>query len=163
MIYLGIDPGTNGGVAVVCDVGGGLAVETHPMPEQPGDLVELLRSYGTIAYAVCEKVGPNRGTGDRRQGASSMFTFGRGFGRIEASLVACGVPHEFYPPQVWQAAMGVRRTDKAESDTAKKNRHKAAAGRLFPGVKITHAVADALLICEFARRTHRGHLRRSAP
>ena len=82
-----------------------------------------------------------------------MFTFGRGFGRIETALIAAGISHEFYTPQVWQAAFGLKRTDKAESDTAKKNRHKAAAVRLFPGRKIVHWEADAILLADFCRRT----------
>jgi hypothetical protein len=48
---------------------------------------------------------------------------------------------------------------KDETSTEKKNRHKAAAVRLFPGVKVTHKVADAILIAEFARRTWTAHIR----
>ena len=34
-------------------------------------------------------------------------------------------------------------------DTAKKNRNKAKAQELHPELKITHAIADAILICEY--------------
>jgi hypothetical protein len=158
MIYMGIDPGASGGVAVIADINGGLEVAAHEMPEQVNDLMDLLASYGNTSYAVCERVGPNRGKGERRQGASSMFTFGRGFGRLETALVASGIRHEFYGPQIWQKVFGLSGV-KDETSTEKKNRHKAAAVRLFPGVKVTHKVADAILIAEFARRTWTAHIR----
>jgi hypothetical protein len=45
---------------------------------------------------------------------------------------------------------------KGETRTAKKNRHKDLAQRLFPKVKVTHAIADALLLAEWLRRRE-GH------
>jgi hypothetical protein len=36
----------------------------------------------------------------------------------------------------------------------KKQRNKAKAEELFPGQRITHATADALLIAEYCRRIH---------
>ena len=39
--------------------------------------------------------------------------------------------------------------------TEKKNRHKDKAALYFPEIAITHAIADALLISEYCRRTWR--------
>lgn len=36
--------------------------------------------------------------------------------------------------------------------TQKKNKHKARAQELFPGLKITHSISDALLLAEYCRR-----------
>lgn len=54
-------------------------------------------------------------------------------------------------PGVWQKPFRLP-TQKKAGNTAKKNTHKARAQELFPGLKITHAVADALLIAEYGRR-----------
>jgi hypothetical protein len=56
-------------------------------------------------------------------------------------------PFEEVSPQKWQKAMGCM----TKGD---KNVSKAKAQQLFPQLKITHAIADALLIAEYARRTY---------
>jgi len=79
-------------------------------------------------------------------GVTGMFTFGNFYGFLRGILTASGIPHEFVQPEKWQKAMGcLTRGDK--------NVSKAAAQRLFPKIKITHAMADSLLIAEYCRRT----------
>ena len=54
-------------------------------------------------------------------------------------------PFEEVAPQVWQKVLGcLSRGDK--------NVTKAKAQQLFPAIKVTHAIADALLLAEYARR-----------
>jgi hypothetical protein len=55
------------------------------------------------------------------------------------------IPFEEVSPVKWQKVMGCL----SKGD---KNVTKAAAQRLFPDIKITHAIADALLIAEYGRR-----------
>jgi hypothetical protein len=43
-----------------------------------------------------------------------------------------------------------------EASRAKKALHKERAQALFPGVRVTHALADALLLAEYARRLEAG-------
>jgi len=81
-----------------------------------------------------------------------MFTFGQNYGFVRGVLVALEIPFEEVLPQKWQATFSLKRTDKSESDTAKKNRHKAKAQNLFPGARCTHSVSDAILIAEYGRR-----------
>jgi len=88
-----------------------------------------------------------------KQGVSSTFKFGQNFGTLLGILAALGIPHERITPGKWQKEFGLIRRDKNETITEKKNRHKARAQELFPAVRVTHAVADALLIAEFCRRT----------
>ena len=78
-------------------------------------------------------------------GVTSAFTFGHGFGQIEMALTAAGIPFERLRPQAWQKAMGCM----TKGD---KNVSKRRAQELFPQIKVTHANADALLICEYGRR-----------
>ena len=56
-----------------------------------------------------------------------------------------GQPFDRVLPQTWQGKMGCR-------TGGDKNISKAAAQRLFPKVTVTHAIADALLLAEYARR-----------
>ena len=80
-----------------------------------------------------------------------MFKFGQSYGALEALIVASGIPLERVTPVVWQRAFGLLRK-KGETQVEKKNRHKARAQELFPSIGITHAIADALLLAEYARR-----------
>jgi len=92
------------------------------------------------------------------QGVTSMFSFGRSYGFLRGCLVALGIPFDDVTPGKWQKALGLTRANKDESITSKKNRHKQRAQQLFPHLKITHAIADATLLCEFGRRLRAGEL-----
>lgn len=82
-----------------------------------------------------------------RMGVTSAFTFGQGYGMLEGFLVALGIPYDLVAPGTWQKALGcLSRGDK--------NVTKKKAQQLFPGQKVTHYTADALLIAEHCRRTH---------
>lgn len=170
--YLGIDPGASGGIASLlqapawvdrCAVSSGrpqagLAVK---MPDTPADIWQTLRSFvaqpgvNCTVFAVLEKVGGYVG---ENQPGSAAFKFGTSYGMLKMALVAAGIPFEEITPQRWQKGLGIPPRRKSESKTAWKNRLKDHAQRLFPAVKITLAVADALLIAEFARRYSLGFL-----
>jgi Holliday junction resolvasome RuvABC endonuclease subunit len=80
-----------------------------------------------------------------RQGVSSTFKFGTSYGFLRGVLVALEVPFEAVTPAKWQRSMSCL----TKGD---KNVTKARAQELFPEVKVTHAIADALLIAEYGRR-----------
>jgi crossover junction endodeoxyribonuclease RuvC len=82
-----------------------------------------------------------------KQGVSSTFKFGVNYGFLRGMLTAHKIPFEEVTPQKWQKAMGCL-------SKGNKNVTKAKAQQLFPNLKITHKVADALLIAEYCRRTH---------
>lgn len=139
MNYIGIDPGKSGGIAVITTDG---AAYAYRMPETDRDLLDLLGDIGAeVSCAMLEQVHAMPG-----QGVTSTFTFGRGFGKLEMALCAARIPFELVTPQKWQKALGCL----TKGD---KNVSKAAAQRLFPTLKVTHAIADALLIAEYCRRT----------
>ena len=139
-LSIGIDPGINGGVAFVPDSGTPWA---HKMPETDRDLIDLLRDSINLfeARATLEFV-----SSSPQMGVKSAFTFGEGYGRLQMALTALGVPYERVRPQAWQKAMGCL----TKGD---KNVSKRKAQELFPAIKVTHAIADALLIAEYGRRT----------
>lgn len=122
-----------------------------PMPKTERDTWNIFTSLGNTDFAYIEKVAAMPG-----QGVVSMFSFGRNYGFLRACLIASGIPFEDVTPLKWQRPLGLVKTRSKgapkESSTDKKNRHKARAQQLWPDLKITHAIADALLIAEWGRR-----------
>lgn len=156
MRVIGIDPGASGGMACFLkDANGAPDVfKFNGATEQEiaRRVLEWAGESDDGCYCLLERVWASRGSGDRTMGAATMFTFGQNYGFIRGVLIALGVPFEEVLPATWQATFSLKRTDKSESDTDKKNRHKAKAQQLWPNVKVTHAISDALLIAEHARR-----------
>lgn len=145
MIYLGVDPGASGAIAMIEVVGEPVNVESCKLCETPADVIAWIESHIVDGRTVAriEKVHAMP-----KQGVSSSFKFGQSFGWLLGVLDALRIPYEFVTPQKWQAHMGCL----TKGD---KNVSKAAAQRLWPNLKITHANADALLIAEYCRRTHK--------
>ena len=142
MIYVGIDPGVTGGLAWV-DSGGG-EMEASALPKTETDIWWLFHALPTAPqrYCLIEKVHSMPA-----QGVASSFKFGRNYGFLRGLLVALKIPFDEVIPQRWQKAMGCL-------SGGDKNVTKQKAQQLFPGIKVTHATADALLIAEYCRRTH---------
>lgn len=145
MLFMGLDPGKSGAVAIV-DVSGG-DCKTMKFDNTPRDVADFIAEHAMqVKLAVLEKVGampPH--LKNARQGVSSTFKFGASFGICIGMLAALEIPYEEITPAMWQRSM--RCLTKGD-----KNVSKAAAQRLFPRLKITHATADALLLAEYARR-----------
>lgn len=148
---IGIDPGKSGGIAWIRD--GRACVER--MPETLADLWELVEEIVRGSWIVCHSghVRNCRAYLEEvhampKQGVTSTFTFGRGFGHLEMALTAAGVPFERVRPQVWQKALGCL----TKGD---KNVTKRRAQELFPSLKVTHATADALLIAHYGENQNK--------
>lgn len=138
MSFLGIDPGQSGGIAVVINAGQALA---YKMPDTERDVFELLAQGAPYEFAMIEAVHSMP-----KQGVASSFKFGRSYGFLRGILTSLGIPWGEVSPQRWQKHMQCR-------SGGDKNITKAKAQQLFPGIKITHAVADSLLIAEYCRQT----------
>ena len=140
MTIIGLDPGSNGGSAWITD--GKPCAEK--MPDTLQDLWELIVSIsldadigGTGIHAYLEQV-----YSSPQQGVKSAFTFGNGFGHLEMALTAAGIPFTRVRPQIWQKELGCL----TKGD---KNITKQRAQELFPSIKVTHAIADALIIAKY--------------
>lgn len=144
MTTIGIDPGTNGGIAWITD--GNACVEK--MPDTLQDLWELIcdiySDMGQMKQAPI-KAYIEQVHSSPQMGVKSAFTFGNGFGHLEMALTAAGIPFERVRPQVWQKALGCM----TKGD---KNITKRKAQELFPDIKVTHATADALLIAHYGTK-----------
>lgn len=134
---IGIDPGQAGGIAFI---DAECKVWAHKMPETDGDIVDLFSEVKGRTFCFIEKVHSMPG-----QGVASTFKFGRGFGFLVGVIMSHGLPFEYVTPQAWQKSLGCL-------SGGDKNITKSKAQGLFPELKITHALADALLIAEYGRR-----------
>jgi hypothetical protein len=154
-LYIGIDPGQGGGIAIVTESGAVLrAVKMADTDRDVFDALSCLNSHR--AFAVLEKVHSSP-----QMGVASAFTFGCSYGALRMALCAAGIPYDEVTPQAWQKVMGCRlpggKGFGQRDATAAKNHTKRRAQALFPYVaKITHATADALLLAEFCRRRRIG-------
>ena len=140
LVYIGIDPGQSGSIAVLFPSGNATWIK---LDSTDHDIADWLRDIQVNHYSICRI---ERVNAMPKQGVSSTFKFGRSFGFLQGLLVAFQIPFELVTPQKWQGFMGCR-------TAGDKNVSKAAAQRLHPSLKITHANADALLIAEYCRRT----------
>lgn len=153
-ICIGIDPGKSGGLVAIRPGG---SISADPMPKTLRDVWDWFSSLeGKCLHlrAVIEKV-----RSSPQMGVTSSFTFGRGFGNLEAFLVAAGISFQEVRPQEWQKELGipsrkkklvtkmvkvkgVRKREKkrvsvyAESEPQFKNRLREIAQQMFPDLPI---------------------------
>lgn len=144
-MYIGIDPGKLGGIAV-------LYKETKAnafryTPEKLIEICEEIVSSNTTSHVFVEKVHAMP-----HQGVSSMFTFGAGYGEIQGILKAFHLKYELVLPHVWKKEIGVNSDKRTSIRKAKE---------LFPHVSLLptsrcrtddDGLAESLLIAEYARR-----------
>lgn len=139
-VYVGIDPGKSGGIAILSTVNGLRCYTLKKMTlGDINDVFTMLPPYDDDRYivrAVLEEVHSMP-----RDGRVGLATFMRSFGNLEAMLTAHEIEHKLVTPQKWQRVMRCL-------TGGDKNVTKAAAQRLFPGVKVTHAIADAMLLAK---------------
>ena len=158
MKYVGVDPGLHGAICFMDSFGG---VKVHDLPvitdgklkwidgSMLGSLFmdheNMPNGFRNEKLAVVERVHAMP-----KQGVSSSFNFGVGFGSILSVLQVHGVPIEFVQPSVWKKALGLSQDKKASL-------HKARL--LYPDAPLElekhEGRAEAILIAHYAR-TARG-------
>lgn len=145
--FLGIDPGKNGGMAVIT-VDGTPCIWTR-MPQGVGLIVDWIaaaaRQYPRLVM-VTEKA-----QAMPKQGIASAFRYGQHFGIFEASSAMLKLPYHEVSPVVWKKAMGL---------TSSKSLSSSVCRRIFPQVELVlsgcrkdhDGIAEALLVAEWTRR-----------
>lgn len=155
MIFVGIDPGIKGGIAVIdnrIDDGGYGAV---PMPKTRAGICQFLALQqksggGESVIVAIESVHSMPG-----QGVSSSFKFGKGYGEILGICCALGFIILEPTPQAWKKLM-LAGTDRSKDAAIQ------VAENLFPEINLvpsgcrvpSDGMAEALLMAEWARRTY---------
>jgi Holliday junction resolvasome RuvABC endonuclease subunit len=153
MIFLGIDPGVSGGMAVIDAQAKVLLLAK--MPQNTPAHISFMQRVAGLADVANIRAAIELVHSSPQMGVRSAFTFGRAYERCLALTLAAGIAITSPTPQVWQGAMKCR-------TRGDKNVTLRAARQLFRNqVVITHATADALLIAEFVRRQHVNQQRRA--
>lgn len=146
-LFLGIDPGASGGMVALQ----GSRVEATALGNMTEVQVwEWLQLHDAAKFAVIEFI-PTAIFGT---GKSSMSKLYGSYMALRMALAGNGIRREAVEAKVWQPAVGLCRKPKGASQTKWKNMLKQRAQELFPRVKVTLAISDALLIAEYARRTY---------
>lgn len=141
-LYIGIDPGQSGSLSFHPEEGEPWAVK---MPETDLDLFEAIYAYGDVSFdyeavAMLEQVASRPG-----QSSVATFKFGEGYGKLQMALCAAGIPFQRVTPQKWQK-------DLQCLTKGDKNVSKRRAQELFPHIRVTHNLADGLLIGLYCKR-----------
>lgn len=112
----------------------------------------FLHTYRGEVLATLERV---HAMPSKFRGCSTSWTLAESFATIKTLLTVYEIPWELALPEKWQVVMGVRiKKTKKKVDKKKINCEKAQA--LFPKVfGINKDNADALLLAEYNRRTHK--------
>lgn len=158
MIYLGIDPGLEGGFAAISDVH---TAFVRPLP-YAGKRLDVNTLCGwircapsissIIAVVEMAQVMP-------KQGAVSGFNYGTGYGMIQGALTAMGVRMELVRPADWKRVVlaGCKKDENNEKTAAIEY-----CARAFPTINLVQdgcrkqhdGCADALCLADYGRRTY---------
>ena len=151
MIYIGVDPGKNGGIAILSDTIQDVTVRVFSEDELLHICKTFRKTFNEDCICYLEHVHAMP-----KQGVSSTFNFGMNFGFIQGVLKAYAIPYELVTPQKWK---------KEFSCTSDKNTSIEVCKRLFPDVNLKatercrkdhDGMAEALLIAEYGRRHYNG-------
>lgn len=144
MTVIGIDPGASGAIAWFSNDD----LVYAKTPDTLADLWEVFVEIKNTSETGKFKAFIEQVHSSPQMGVKSAFTFGNGFGHLEMALTASQIPFERVRPQVWQKYMGCM-------TKGNKGVSKAKAQELFPHIKCTHAISDAMLIAEYGRRIYK--------
>lgn len=148
-MIIGIDPGQGGGIAII---GEDFQTASWVMPmagkEIDGHAVaNYLRGLPPSTVFI-EKVHAMP-----KQGVSSTFKFGMGYGLVIGVCEALGIPYRLVTPQAWKKVV-------LAGTTKDKDAAVSFVRRAYPGVDLTpgkkrvphDGIADAVCIAEYGRR-----------
>ena len=146
-IFIGIDPGKSGGFGVIKVEDGIESSYAHKFPKDIKDLPPMILSQIPCdlsmfnVHVVIEHVHafPN-------QGSVSTFSFGQNLGQWEGVLASCELEAKYINPRVWMSKFVELGLEKKE----RKRRLYGKAKELFPNIKTTFNISDALLLTKYA-------------
>lgn len=134
MLYMGIDPGLNGGIAVIDD--NGVCIFAKPTPcikikknnkskldYDVKSMADYVRMFLDQDIMVCQEL-THAMPGN---GGVSMYNFGRGHGIWEGIVGAFSIPHVFCTPQKWKAMYPSLLADKLSKEQKSSMTKKQAA------------------------------------
>ena len=142
MIYIGIDPGQNGGIGVIDTI----EDTAEAFPYSDDTLINVIYRPGRMRIIVEEVHSMPK------QGVASTFKFGQNYGVILGILKALKQQYEVASPRKWKKEFSLNGDKKKSIECCK---------RLFPCIDLHKTpqsrtdhdgMAEALLLAEYARR-----------
>ena len=147
----GIDPGASGGIAVNKSNSYVFVKKFSPK--------DFFRTTYHLFKSIHDMYKPDAWYLEQVQGyigqphpGATMFAFGQNYGALEAFLVSLNCHYVKIAPNVWQRALQIKPRGLRETRWDFKKRLARYAHELFPNVRFTNDLADAMLI------THLGYL-----
>ena len=148
-LFLGIDPGVHGGLAVVeiTDGAAPILVEAIDVPVVGTGAKERV-DVAAIRNFI-EKHKPIRALIERagvmpKQGIASGFKYGRAVGALEAAIALCAIPIEVIEPSTWKRFWHLPGRDKERARQLAREKFPAAHASLVR--KKDHQKAEAALL-----------------
>ena len=153
--FIGVDPGAKGGFSIVNDKSA--LIDMWPMHEDILKMSKILTNYAKEPHVlVIEKAHGMASFGkDKKRGASSMFTYGKGYGKLLGMFEVLGLQYQEVAPRTWMSKMfkefnqGRTKEQSAELCIAMHPDHSFIPPRCR---KIHDGLTDATCIAHYARR-----------
>jgi crossover junction endodeoxyribonuclease RuvC len=155
MIFIGIDPGLKGGIAVIADNKLSVSMEM-PLTANKKEMgvkgifrmFFKMRSLDAF-FCIIEKA-----QAMPKQGVTGVFNYGRGYGELIAILKILEIPYQEIQSQKWKKEFSLIKKNKRESVNI--------AQKLFPSEifmtergRLMDGKAEACLMAEYARRQYK--------
>jgi crossover junction endodeoxyribonuclease RuvC len=148
MNLIALDPGLSGAIAILHN--GTITARPLPIAGKAldlGALTAIIRD-APPELAIVEKVHSMP-----RQGVSSTFKFGQGYGALLGITAAMGIPTELVTPQRWKGAILTGTCKDKDAAIAYCRRAFPQVELIQPGCRKPHdGVADALCLLQFGLR-----------
>lgn len=150
MKILGVDPGINGGVAIVEITNVSVVIDAIDVPvigSKAKERVDTIAVRKWIEQHQPALAFIERAQAMPKQGASSGFKYGRAVGALEATIALVGIAVQIIEPSVWKRALRLPGKDKEAA--------RQRAIELFPQAhkllsrRRDHGRAEAILIALF--------------
>ena len=149
--WIGIDPGSNGAIAMICEDG---TIEIYELTDD--NLLMLCSSWCFDDCIACvEQV-----SSSPQMGVKSAFSFGEGYGKIKMALMAHYIPFETVVSSKGKMEFGCL-LGKDATTKQKKDKDIEVCKRLFPKISLKRTAkcrtdddgfADSLLLALYAKR-----------
>lgn len=159
-LFVGIDPGAQGALALYDTVSGTIKIDDMPVYKRKigktvktridfGELYDLAKFYSGVGVkgVMIEEVGGRPG-----QSASAAFTFGWSVCCPYAACVAAGLAVEMVPPATWKKAMKANGDDAWLAVRARELFPGAEANWTGPKGAIKHDRIEAAMLALYASR-----------
>lgn len=150
---VGVDPGLDGGLAVIGAEGLELAVMPSYRIGKRREIDELQLTAWLAEQALQDAIVFIEAVHAMpKQGVRSMFSFGTGWGLVRGICAGLGLPYELVRPQEWQNRM-LRGQPKGSEYLVASRLWPRAEWRASEHSRVPHSgLIDAALIAEYGRR-----------